>query len=752
MNKYPVDNIVVYDLEVYPNYFLAGFKFPSGEYYQYKITETYTGHIEVLRRMIEYLNTSIYNLAGFNSSGYDDLVLTAVLKEPTVATAYKTSYQIIMTDTPRWEFDNDINSIDLMQVLPGRIGLKKIGVAMAHEKLQELPFDPHQPLTPEQMVELDVYNLNDLDITQKLVHEVQKELDLRSRMSNDYDVDVRSKGEAAIAEMVLTTEYLRATGVNAKTLKTLAREALANDASFMVNIPSWWTQLKKFPVDSNVHKVRKKGDEIFRNPIRLHERYMAKGSLSDSLFLGDRWYTMGVGGLHSVDGPGQWVPEEDETLVDIDVTSYYPFLMITQNLFPHHWGHHFINIYKRIVEDRLRAKSTGDKTTADVLKIVINGTYGKTADPYSALWDPRVTASVTVSGQLALLTLIAMFTDAGGRVVSANTDGISLLCKTADYEKMKQTVATWEEMTGLNMEYTPYKGIYQADVNNYIALTTDNKIKKKGKFNIPKVGKVDLRHAPLHQICARAVMEYLQNGTEIRDTVMNCTDLQEFIITQQVKGNYRVYWQGQELGKMVRFYKSDDSKKRGPIMKEPLDPFSDEKPAMVANSEMCVPVQNLPDKFPDDIDYHWYIVKAMEWLISITEPKKPGMNNVAMMMIKQGLTPAIVDPHAARLSRARPIIGEIDFTSIRKVEAIGVATGRDYNIMAVRQANGVISNIMVTDRHYPSKTRPKIMKDNGWELLYSGNVAVNPYSMWRMTPTRDMSEFYTEAEMRKVKP
>lgn len=750
MNKYPVDNIVVYDVEVYPNYFLVGFKFPDGQYYQYRVWQHDISQIQQLREMFVYLKANGFNLAGFNSLGYDDLVTTAVLENPSVETAFRTGYQIIVERAPRWDFDNVINSIDLMQVLPGRIGLKKIGVAMAHKRLQELPFDPHKPLTEEQMVVIDDYNKNDLDITQNLVHEVQSELDLRSTMSNEYGVDVRSKGEASVAEVVLTSEYMKLTKINAKSLKNLARDALPNNATFNVRPPTWWPHLTDLPDSINIQSVMAKGDEIFNKPIRLFERYMAKGTLASTIFLGDRWYAMGVGGLHSVDGPGKWEPAEDEVLVDIDVTSYYPFLMITQNLFPAHWGEHFINIYKRIVETRLEAKKAGNKSDADRLKIVINGTFGKTADPYSALWDPRVTANTTVSGQVALLTLIAMLTDAGGRVVSANTDGLSLLCKSDDYEAMKIVVEYWENMTGLNMEYTQYKGMYQADVNNYVAVTTEDKLKKKGKFNIPKPGGVDLRHTPLHQICARAVMENLLHGTHLDKTIESCTDIQEFVLTQQVKGDYSVHWQGQELGKMVRFYKSK-SDQAGPIMKDP-HPGTDGTAGMVAGSESCIPVQDLPDEFPADIDYNWYILKALEWKLAITDPKTPEMNNVAMMMVQRGLTPALVDPDAKRLSRKRPVVGEIDFTSIQSHEKIGVATGKAYNTMAVRQASGEISNLMKTDRHYPSKTRPTILKKQGFELLYSGNVAVDPYEVHWVTSAYDLSEHYTETELKKVDP
>ena len=143
---------------------------------------------------------------------------------------------------------------------------------------------------------------------------------------------------------------------------------------------------------------------------------------------------MGIGGLHSVDSNGAWVPEEHETLMDVDVTSYYPTIMLKENLSPRHWitggVDHFKGAFLPIVEGRIEAKKAGDKGKADRLKITINGTFGKTNDPYSTLYDPFIMSCVTVTGQLGLLALVAMVTDVGGTVVSANTDGITILYNT----------------------------------------------------------------------------------------------------------------------------------------------------------------------------------------------------------------------------------------------------------------------------------------------------------------------------------
>jgi len=65
-------------------------------------------------------------------------------------------------------------------------------------------------------------------------------------------------------------------------------------------------------------------------------------------------------------------------------------------------------------------------------------------------------------------------------VVSANTDGVTVLALIADRARVEEVVSEWERVTGLEMEYTEYAALHQKDVNNYCALTTTGTLKTKG--------------------------------------------------------------------------------------------------------------------------------------------------------------------------------------------------------------------------------------------------------------------------------
>ncbi len=742
--NYPTDNLICYDLEVFPGWFLAGFELPDGGIYQFEVSDArpYQGDIE---QFLTWAKLAGYTLAGFNSQGYDDRVLSEFLRNPHPASALRVSVAIIVQGEPPWRFDNTIDSIDLMPLLPGRIGLKKVGVCLGHVRLQELPIPWDQVPSPEEQEVLRSYNRNDLAITRKLLREVQPELDLRGAMSRQYGVDLRSKGDATMAEAILLAEYARLGGTERKKdLNQRGRDLVSMDPRVRIKTPSWWNSFspERYP---SLARVREIGERIFATPIPIVNDRVPGGFLNRILFLGDRYYQMGVGGLHSIDGPGCWVPRPDEILVDVDVASYYPNIALTQDLAPRPWGAAFSPIYREIVRRRLDAKHAGNKTEADCLKIVVNGTFGKTSDPFSALCDPEMMANITVLGQLGLLALIALL-DGVANVVSANTDGLTLLATRADYPRVRAIVSEWEQRTGLEMEYTEYRGLWQRDCNNYLAAGVDGKLKTKGRL----VARwPDLRHTPNGNIVALAIQALVRDGTPLDQTIYQCLDINQFILTQAVTGDWTTSWNGRRLGKMLRFYKSNRAD-AAPIIRRPGGEAKGNE-CNVPNSEGCIPLEDLPEQFPDDLNYAWYLAEARALWETLSVPKTPGMNRMAEAAAQVGLRPCYLDPEDPP-SRARVIYGEQDFTSRRPGQVLGTGTGD--GLLARLGDRGV--EIYRVNRPYPSRTRAKVKTEQGWELVYGARVPLSLpcFEVFPLSLGDEafLDEFYTAAELRKVYP
>jgi hypothetical protein len=314
-----------------------------------------------------------------------------------------------------------------------------------------------------------------------------------------------------------------------------------------------------------------------------------------SIRIGKSVYKMGIGGLHSTEKNASHYADEDCVLIDRDVASYYPAIILRLGLMPGQMGEHFLSVYSQIVQRRLEAKRLKDTVTADALKITINGSFGKFGSKWSRLYSPPLLIQTTITGQLCLLMLIEALEEAGIPVVSANTDGVVMACPTARLNALGAAVADWESKTGFDTEETRYAALHSRDVNNYVAIKTDGSVKLKGAYAKP-----GLMKNPTNEVCIDAVLAFLKDYTPIEETIRACTDITKFVTVRQVNGG-ALDQQQRFLGKAVRWYYG----------KGVVGPIRYKKNGYtVARSEGARAIMDLPTIFPDDIDYDWYVAEA----------------------------------------------------------------------------------------------------------------------------------------------
>jgi hypothetical protein len=616
-------SISVFDTECYPNYWLC--KFDTGEVFQ--LTPGGTLDIAGLRRAL-----SQYTIVSFNGISYDIPIVSLALQGHDNATLKAASDAIIVGGKRAWEITRDLlewcDHIDMIEVAPGQASLKMYGAKMHSRKLQDLPFDPNLPLAWWQIVLLRDYCDNDLHTTRELYDTFQAQLDLRKNMSAEYGVDLRSKSDAQIAEAVMK-----------QTLPfKVERPYISPGTQFKYQPPEWLhfqhLQLLQL-LDRNAFTVSMSGgvdmpDELANTLIRI----------------GSSAYKMGIGGLHSTESQIVHLADNQYELTDFDVASYYPSLILRTGIAPQQIGPQFQNIYRQWYDRRLAAKRSGDKKTANSLKTLLNGTFGKLGSMWSIFYAPTEMIQVTVTGQLALLMLIEMLELHSIQVVSANTDGIVLRTRRDMAWLRDQCVAWWESVTRFETERTDYTMLASRDVNSFIAVKPDGTVKLKGAFAPPEPGASGWPN-PTGQVCVDAVVAYLANGVPLRDTVYACQDVRQFVYVRQVKGGgsylasavppksttltmmrtfcgiegltsdeVRAIYattrdqalsQARYLGKAVRWYYSAGS--TGCI----ITPAG----GLVARTEGCVPLMDLTDSVPDDIDREWYVREARSLLIDL---------------------------------------------------------------------------------------------------------------------------------------
>lgn len=173
-----------------------------------------------------------------------------------------------------------------------------------------------------------------------------------------------------------------------------------------------------------------------------------------------------LGGIHSINGRSV-----EHDVIDYDVASYYPSIMLRYGFKPACASDGFIPALQEITEERLKRKKAKDTVAANALKILINSVFGlmlqKRYDAKS-ISDKMMGYSVTLNGQLLLLDLCEKLEQAGANIIMLNTDGVSFTNpKTIDY---KSVVTEWERRTLMEGEYSNYSTMYISSISNYIAI------------------------------------------------------------------------------------------------------------------------------------------------------------------------------------------------------------------------------------------------------------------------------------------
>ena len=605
------------DVECYPNYFLALFRTADGKS---KAFEAYDGQPLDTAGLERYLTHPSFEIVTFNGNGYDIPILTYALDTPGPASLFRRTEDIIVNDIKPWNFYKmfgiqppSVDHIDLIEVAPGKASLKIYGGRMHTSRLQDLPFPPGTVLTPEQMPVVKSYCYNDLAVTIELANALRGQIDLRRTMSKEYGVDLRSKSDAQIAEAVLKAETQKITGHEVKKL-SISYDPFYYQPPEYIRFITPYMKEKLAIIKASLMVVKPTGHVEMPEAIDKMDIEIA-----------GKKYKVGIGGLHSQESEVSHYADENTLLVDRDVVSYYPNLMLNMGMVPEAIGDHFLTVYRNILNERVEAKRAKNKVKDASLKITLNGTFGKTSNRYSILYNPEMMIRTTLTGQLSLLMLIELLEHRGIPVVSANTDGIVIKCPVEKRDLMLKCVAVWERATNLETEETQYKALHSRDVNNYIAVKLDGSVKTKGVY-----ASSTLMKSPQNEICSEAVCKFLVDGTPIEDTVRNCTDIRKFISLRTVQGG--AHKEGYALGKAIRWY----------YAKGELGVITYRNNGnTVPRSEGAKPIMDLPDTLPSDVDYDWYIKECNDILMDIgvvprpVLPKIPRKNSKAWKALEE---------------------------------------------------------------------------------------------------------------------
>lgn len=636
--------VYVYDIEVFQNIFHCSVKnTETNDIYKFEISERKNQLRELVKffkQVDKYITWGDYYttninipaniiFCGYNNLHYDNPIINYIIEYedklmqyniPTICSSIFNLSKTITTSSEdnidawkHWKYQIWFDTFDILTMLYSnklRVGLKEIQVTMQYPNVQEFVCDWTKPLPLEDFDSMIDYNINDIESTSELLNRCKKDVDLRIAIEDKYGVRVLSKDGVNIGMKILTQKYLEKTGLTWQDIKDLR--------SPMSVIPLKDVILPFIKYDSPI--LQRVLDDM-KNQIVSPGR---KGYENKFVFNNLR-YSVGVGGIHSVNSPEIIIPRDDEMLIDIDVASLYPSMLIEYEFYPKHLGKEFLEVYKQIKDERIEAKHNGDKVKNETLKLALNGLSGNLQNEHNFCYSPFAVMQIRINGQLLLLMLAEKLTQIGCRIVQANTDGLFVLLKKDVYSKVNSICREWEQLTKLTLEEDRFKAMYQYAINDYFAITEDNKVKEKGMF----ITAVKLGKGLTPKIIPKAVISFFKDGIPVEDTIKNCTDIRDFLMSEKTGKQWHVEYMNEEQQRTNRFYAStnggylwkwkDTGHKEGEIITY-TEPYVGERrykaSARQYQNMLTASGVTLLNKFDDKpieerkINYRYYIMEA----------------------------------------------------------------------------------------------------------------------------------------------
>ena len=330
-------------------------------------------------------------------------------------------------------------------------------------------------------------------------------------------------------------------------------------------------------------------------------------------------YVYGTGGIHmSVEGQ---IVQDDENwkIIDADVTSMYPSISIANNVYPEHLGLTFCKVYKDLFTERGKyPKGSGPN---GAIKLALNSVYGKSNSEFSPLYDPKYTLTITVNGQLSLSMLAEQFLDIGCKIIQCNTDGVTALVPRDKEDQYYEITKQWEKTVGLKLEYAVYKMMALADVNNYLAVYEDGKVKSKGRYEVAHYEKLGWSKNHSAMIVAIAAMEHIVNGVHVEKTIHAHKDEFDFLLRAKIPRSsklYLVYDDGREVKQqnICRYYPSEYGGKLVKLMPG-LKPGDDWRRLGIDTEYLVETCNNIKEFDWNKLNYEYYVKEAKKLVTAV---------------------------------------------------------------------------------------------------------------------------------------
>ena len=395
-----------------------------------------------------------------------------------------------------------------MQELPLGVGLKSSQANLGYSIVETpIDFNLDRKLTKLELEDVIKYCKNDVNSTIELFNLRSDYFTSKFEIVNEFGLDVENVKKT---RAVLSSKVLKCQKIN------IPKDRLHIDYDKHIN----WNIIPKEIVDffkKCEYDYRCGGDfkEIESRKLKL----MVAGVP----------HVYAFGGLHGAiekyTGTG--------TYLHIDVSSYYPSLIIVDNFMSR--ASTDPQMFTKLRETRYMYKAKKDPRQK-IYKILINATFGAMKSEFNPLFDPKQANNICINGQLILTQLILELSPYC-QLIQSNTDGL-VVKYNENYEQVEAIVKDFGKRFGLTFDIDKIVKIAQRDVNNYAIQFEDGHIEAKGRFSKFNGGTFMQNSLT---IIDKALVNYYIYDIPVHQTVIDCykkNDLAPFQIICKMGSTY----------------------------------------------------------------------------------------------------------------------------------------------------------------------------------------------------------------------
>jgi hypothetical protein len=606
----------VYDEETFPNVFTLAVQHVEAPIrLMFEISEWRNDSAQLVE-FVRHLAASKARMVGFNNIGFDYPILHMLMQmgRSDAQTLYRKAQAIIASqdEEDRWlhsvkPTDRIVEQIDLYKIhhfdnKARATGLKALEFNLRMDSIEDLPFKVGTVLTRDQAEVLKRYNQHDVEATRRFYHETTDMI----RFRDDLVVKYPGKDWLNFNDTKIGKEYF--------TLRLEQAGVACYDFGPDGRTPRQTPRPSIALRDAILPSIRFEHPEFTRvlNWLKAQTITETKGVFTDLTATVDGFtFVFGLGGIHGSLENVVVESDDEHVIVDLDVTSYYPNLAITNGFYPAHLGREFVTIYKALFEQRKQYPKKSSESA--MLKLALNGVYGDSNNRFSVFYDPLFTMSITLNGQLLLCLLadkILHWTEA--QLVQVNTDGLTVRVRRTEFDELERVCREWGALTGLNLEQMRYRRMFLRDVNNYIGQYEDGSVKRKGAYE----WKTGWHQNAGGLVVPKVAEKVLVDGAPIRETVERWPDLHDFMLRIKVPRGSYLQWGEGAVQNTTRYYVARGGKEMVKWM-PPLARKPDEWRRIGVESGWNVQVCNRIEDAVLPVDFDYYVEQVEKLVLGL---------------------------------------------------------------------------------------------------------------------------------------